>query len=125
MVSPSKKPSISPTVKETPTMKKIESDNCTASLDGSYGSMSDTASSPVTIDYKYELGINETLKSTLNSSTMDVVNDIEIAIINLLVKRLFSKCSPGLQQARNLRTVLSDSVLGISTSPQDLISEGK
>jgi hypothetical protein len=109
----------------TTNMVNTTNTNCTVSSAGNYGVVSDLLPS-ISLDYKYELLMNNTLQIKLNSSAANAVLDVEIAITNLLVKVLFSACVPTRDHRRQpmLRALSETPVTGISTAPADVVSSG-
>lgn len=61
-----------------------------------------------------------------NTSTADIILDVEYAITDLLLRSLFSKCKSyyelGLSKKRELGV---DQVIGISSKPNDIMTGGR
>jgi hypothetical protein len=73
---------------------------------------------------------NVTTASDQNTTTGDIVLDVEYAITDLLLKNLFSQCASYNDQTRKRwlamqRSLASGQVIGISAQPNDIQTGGR
>jgi len=71
---------------------------------------------------------NVTTAFDQNTTTGDIVLDVEYAITDLLLKNLFSQCASYYGQKRWLamqRSLASGQVIGISAQPNDIQTGGR
>lgn len=82
------------------------------------------------MQYRYEIAFDETEMDESGSSIRDVLTALETAISNMLLPELFSDCAAyeagRLANASSARQLVPSTnvVVGISASPNDLITDG-
>lgn len=115
--------SASPTVE--PILTLINTNQCIVSDQGNFGNVSINNTS-IFIDYKYELTTNLTVMNNSKISLAMVTVALEKTVSSLLLPLLFHSCdnSTKLPSLRTRRLESVD-VLGISSTPQDIITLGK
>ena len=91
---------------------------CALDADGSYGDLSTNENRQLQIDFGYEMELFEK-----NIGTTFVLEKVEAALAKRLLPRLFPyACSDG--QRRKLGRRLQGGVLGVSSSPVDVVEQG-
>jgi hypothetical protein len=83
----------------------------------------------MSVPYNYEMVTNQTKMTNEALVLSDTVLDVEYAIIDFLLKSLFSECAAYYQKVqgnkRRLRRQLtSGQVIGISAQPNDIVTDG-
>jgi len=81
------------------------------------------------VPYNYEMVSNSTKMSNNDLGLSDLVLDVEYAITDMLLKTLFTECTAYYQKSqgmkKKLRQLIAGQVIGISSQPNDIITEGK
>ena len=91
---------------------------------GNFGTTNLGQDNTLLISYTYELYLKATNSIDINSTIVeDTVASLEVAISNQLIASLFTSCSID-KRRRNLQSNVSG-VLGLSSSPADIVTYGK
>jgi hypothetical protein len=81
------------------------------------------------VPYNYEMVKNDTEMSNDALVLSDVVLDVEYAITDMLLKNLFSECAAYYHNAQGIkrwvRHLVVGQVIGISSQPNDIVTDGK
>ena len=95
---------------------------CVISAEGDFGHLS-TNDTMLFVDYKYELTTNATIMNETGASQGMVAAIIEKSLSTFLVPLLFKSCD-NYMQAHRTRRIESADLVGISASPEDILSLG-
>ena len=101
--------------------------NCVGNHYGTFGNTS--SNNHILVPYNYEMVSNTTKISNNGLILSDVVLDVEYAIVDMLVKNLFTECvdyyrkTQGVKKKR--RQLIAGQIIGISSKPNDIVTDGK
>ena len=104
------------------TKKPSAGRNCAITATGDFGDVSNT-NNGLSVGFNYELIVNATKVNMTGSSISSVMNKVELAITDALLRDLFSNCASN--AANGSRRALDSSnsqVIGISSRHSDIIS---